>query len=100
MTEEYAFQGRVIRLNQADFDRWEKTFHTIPDLRAELEFLDAWLAEEKPKNWFVTASAILNKRHQARVAAQKGQTVVYDENDPATELLRKHGIPPIGPAGY
>lgn len=82
MDKEYAFTGRVIRLTKKDFESWQKAFNTIPDLMAELVALDAWLDEEKPKNWFATASALLNKRHQARVAQKSGFS--YDEEDPMT----------------
>lgn len=98
---EYAFEGRVIRLTRSDFERWQKMFHTIPDMAAELEAIDAWLAEERNgKNWFVIVSSLLNKRHQARALQRTGTVYEYDDADPATPLLKKHGIPPMGPAGY
>jgi hypothetical protein len=54
-TTNYAFSGRTIRLNQADFDNWRSRFHAIPDMAAELTALDAWLGkqtDEKRKSWF------------------------------------------------
>ncbi|WP_395326916.1 hypothetical protein WBP06_09380 [Novosphingobium sp. BL-8H] len=67
----YAFSGKMIRLNQRDFDQWAKAFHAIPDIAAELTTLDTWLqtaAEAKQKNWFCTVSALLNRKHQEILA--------------------------------
>lgn len=69
-----AFAGRVIRLNQADYDNWAKTFHAIPDLKAELTGLDAWLdgqSEAKRKGWFHSVAGNLSRKHQEHIAAEK-----------------------------
>jgi uncharacterized protein YdaU (DUF1376 family) len=63
----YAFEGRVIRLTEADFTRWKAAYSAIPDLRAELSSLDDWLSgqpEEKRKRWFHTVSSALSRKHQ------------------------------------
>lgn len=67
----YAFEGKVIKLNQADFDRWSATYHAIPDLRAELSSFDVWWVnqpEVEKKRWFSRTEQNLNRKHQAAVA--------------------------------
>lgn len=67
----YAFEGKVIKLNQADFDRWSATYHAIPDLRAELSSFDVWWVnqpEVERKRWFSRTEQNLNRKHQAAVA--------------------------------
>jgi hypothetical protein len=63
----YAFCGRVIKLNQADFDRWQKAYSRI-DLMAQLQARDDWLwlqdANAK-KNWFKSTSNWLAKKSEA-----------------------------------
>jgi len=65
---EYEFFGKVVRLNKADFEKWQKTYFAIPDLRAELLSLDAFYAEnlepKQRKDWFYRASQVMNKKHQ------------------------------------
>lgn len=63
----YAFEGRVIKLNQVDFDLWKETYHAIPDLKAELLGLDLWWTQqpvEDRRKWFVRTSSSLNRKHQ------------------------------------
>ncbi|MBK1842433.1 DUF1376 domain-containing protein [Azospirillum sp. YIM B02556] len=63
----YAFEGRVIRLNQKDLDGWRAAFHAIPDLPAELTSIDGWLSDQpagKRRNWFNAVSGMLNRKHQ------------------------------------
>src|SRR5262249_20392612 len=59
----YAFEGKVIRLNQRDYDRWQKSYPAIPDLRAELQALDDYAAspggEDFKRKWFFRTSAAL-----------------------------------------
>ena len=72
--ESYAFEGKVIPLNQADYDRWQKTYRAIPDLHAKLVSIDAWLAdqpEEKRRKWFHATAGMLNRNHQDRLATTK-----------------------------
>ena len=71
--KEYAFQGNVIRLTAPDLERWAKTYHAIPDMRAELASLDAWLRnqpEAKRRNWFQSVSGCLNRKHQEMIASR------------------------------
>ncbi|WP_168606086.1 hypothetical protein [Novosphingobium sp. SG707] len=72
-TREYAFQGAVIRLTSKDLDRWAQTYHAIPDLKAELTSLDAWLTGQPPdkrNRWFHTVSGCLNRKHQEATASR------------------------------
>lgn len=67
----YAFDGQVIRLNRADYNRWKAAYRAIPDFDAELNSLDAFYASEpkaKLGNWFVRASTALNNKHQEHLA--------------------------------
>lgn len=69
----YAFAGAVIRLNQADLEKWKSIYHAIPDLIAELHQLDDYYATQpadEVKNWFHRAKSALNKKHQARLQAR------------------------------
>lgn len=73
---DYAFSGSVIRLNQTDFDRWRQTYHAIPDIKAELVSLDAWLtgqSETKRKAWFHSVPGSLNRKHQEILKAAEEQ---------------------------
>lgn len=66
--EDFAFVGRTIRLRQSDFDTWQRAFHAIPDLAAELVSLDAWFdgpGSAKRKDWFQVVAGSLAKKHQA-----------------------------------
>ena len=69
-----AFGGEIVRVNQRDFDAWEKTYHGIPDLRATLAALDVWLcdlaAEDHTigKRWKRMVTSQLDKKHQSFLA--------------------------------
>lgn len=63
MASRYAFEGKVVRLNQKDFDSWKALFTNI-DLVSELTRLDLEFTHQKPKNWFSTASAKLNYQNK------------------------------------
>lgn len=62
----YAFQGRVIRLSQADFDRWRKSYSFVPDFVAALETADSYYAENAPPGgkWFFPVSRWLQKENE------------------------------------
>lgn len=73
---DYAFAGKVIRLTQADFDRWKQAY-THLDLAAELLARDAWLEANAPpdqrKKWFVSTSKYLaNRNAEQRRRDQSG----------------------------
>lgn len=63
----YVFEGRTIRLVQRHFDEWQRDYHAIADLGAELRTLDAWWQEqpeERRKKWFHPTMGMLNRKHQ------------------------------------
>jgi hypothetical protein len=59
------FQGNTIKLNEADYTRWQKAFKNIPNLDAVLQSRDDWLtydADPKTrKRWYISTSAYLTK---------------------------------------
>lgn len=65
----FAFFGRVIRLNLSDFRNWQNAYPDL-DIRALLTGRDAWLTERpdaERKKWFIsTASWLANKQQEAR----------------------------------
>ena len=68
--KKYAFEGKVIKLNQKDFDNWQKAY---PDLNLYAECLqrDNYLAEQPPdeqKRWFLSTSAFFIKQNERRKA--------------------------------
>lgn len=71
----YAIDGKLIKITEADFPKWETTFHAIPDLRAELENYDLWLDEHttgaERKKWYHRARQRMNAIHQDRLAAKR-----------------------------
>lgn len=82
----YAFCGRVARLTQKDFDDWRDQFHAVPDLKAELLTLDAWLVDQpetKQKKWFATGAAWMNRRHQEALERAKPQEREWTFSSPA-----------------
>jgi len=58
MGKNYAFKGYVLKLTQADYDKWLKTFKNIPNLDAVLMSRDVWLSEEADdsarKKWYMS----------------------------------------------
>ena len=69
----YAFSGKVIRLNQRDFDSWKTAYHSIPDLRAELTAIDDTLSESgETSRWFQKVSAWLRTKHEKKMIARAG----------------------------
>jgi hypothetical protein len=78
----YFFDASVVKLNRADYDGWKTRFFTFPDFDAELYRVDDALRDKKPKNWFSAASAMLNAKHQANLAAQKPPPKVGTGYDP------------------
>ncbi|WP_299996898.1 helix-turn-helix domain-containing protein [uncultured Cedecea sp.] len=65
----YAFEGKIVKLNHDDFQRWAGLYSSI-DLVYELQKLDIEFTHEKPKNWFITASQKLS--YQNKQAAARG----------------------------
>lgn len=61
----FVFEGRVIRLEQAAYDRWKATYFAIFDFNAALQAADDYYGENPPKNgkWFFPVSRWLSKEH-------------------------------------
>jgi len=68
----FAFEGKVIRLNEADLQKLSEAYHSIPDILAELAGYDRWLSANLPnkerKQWFLRLHNRMNAIHQKRVA--------------------------------
>lgn len=61
----YVFEGRIIRLAEADFRSWRQAYSAIPDLLAELTTIDGTLAAQKHEgDWFVKVSRWLQAKHE------------------------------------
>ena len=68
--KKYAFEGKVIKLKQKDFEDWKKAY---PDLNLYAECLqrDNYLANQPPdeqKRWFISTSAFFIKQNERRKA--------------------------------
>jgi hypothetical protein len=61
----YAFEGRIVRLEQSDLNRWKQTYQAIPDIVAVLQTADDYYSENPPKDgkWFFPVSRWLQKEH-------------------------------------
>lgn len=66
----YAFEGKVIRLTEKDFDGWQKSFPDL-NMRAELMVRDDWLStqpEAVQKRWFQSTASFFIKQNAMRKA--------------------------------
>lgn len=62
----YAYENGIIRLNEKDLKRWQEAFTEL-NLRAELEALTHWAADQG-KNWFhAVAGALAKKNREAKI---------------------------------
>jgi len=63
----YAFEGKIIRLDQPGLDRWRETYRLIPDIVAVLQSADDYYAESPPKDgkWFFPVSNWLKRENDA-----------------------------------
>lgn len=77
----YAFEGKIVKLNQKNFDEWKKAYPNL-NLYAELLQRDRWLQkqpEDAHKNWFMSTSQYfikqdaLRKAQNSELAEQYGQ---------------------------
>jgi uncharacterized protein YdaU (DUF1376 family) len=61
----YAFEGRVIRLDQSDLNRWRETYRAIPDIMAVLQSADDYYTQSPPKDgkWFFPVSNWLKREN-------------------------------------
>lgn len=69
---DYAFVGRVVRLNPADLAKWREAYSAVPDIIAEITAADAYYADNPPKEgkWFFPVSNWLKKAHQDALAGK------------------------------
>lgn len=60
----YAFEGRTIRLTEANYDRWKKAYYRL-DLPSQLQKLDDWFQAhpDRQKGWFHATSSMLSRNH-------------------------------------
>jgi hypothetical protein len=76
----YKWQGRVIKLNERDYNMWKAAYSAIPDFDAELMSLDSFLSQNPNSNWFMFASGALKNKHvQAISTAKTSQKPTPDE---------------------
>ena len=86
----YAFEGKVIRLTQKNFDEWQKTFPDL-NLRAELVVRDSYLAnqpEPERKKWFMSTFQYFIKQNAKRKAQNDDFADGEVEEDLETWLKR------------
>ena len=79
----YAFEGKVIKLTESDFTRWERVYKNISNLRAQLESRDAWLSgqpESAQKTWFRSTAAWLANKDADAVSARPTEGEEIDPN--------------------
>lgn len=69
---EYAWQGEVIKLNQKDYARLERTFTKL-DLGMELLVMDMAFTNERPDNWYMAMLYKLRYQHE-KAAKQPDST--------------------------
>lgn len=78
---DYAFDGSVIRLNFADYRRWQNGFPDL-DLRALLTARDLWLegqSNEIQRKWFQTTPNWLANKQQASLERRRRNPMIDDD---------------------
>lgn len=79
--KQYAFEGKIIKLKQKDFDAWKLAYPDL-NLRAELLQRDAWLEEQPPeeqKKWFLSTSQFFIKQNARRKVQNADIAEQYSE---------------------
>lgn len=79
ITGGYAFEGRVIKLKEADFRRWESAYNLV-DIRAALQSRDDWIdgqPSEHRKRWFQSTSNYLARLQQEAAAVERNADVRF-----------------------
>lgn len=69
--KEYVFEGKVIKLNQKDYNEWKERFNLL-DFDYELEQKDIWFSgQQDTKNWFIrTQKHFLNLQREKEKAKE------------------------------
>lgn len=81
--KQYAFEGKIIRLTQVDFDKWKKAYPDL-NLYAELLQRDSWLAEqplEEQKRWYMSTSQFFIKQNERRKSQANNNNVEQERED-------------------
>ena len=86
-TAPLVFEGAIIRLNQADFTKLEKSYSAIPDLRAALTSYDVWLdgnlmGKERQKWWQRMHNKLdaINQEQASRRRESRGNGAALNES--------------------
>jgi len=74
----FAFSGAIIKLTESDFQRWQKSYHSL-DLSAELTVLDDYYREAGVRDWFNRCSrALLNAHNRNQHETSEQQKIMKD----------------------
>lgn len=89
---EYAFIGRVVRLNTTHFNTWKKNYPNIRDLIAELQAADDYYSEHPPKKggWFYAVSAWLKRANERALEKTTQPDLISEAHEYAEELRRRN----------
>lgn len=70
-SKDYAFQGKIIRIDQSQADAWRRNFPKV-DLIPELTAADAYYVENPPKDgkWFFAVSNWLKRSNERAIEKQ------------------------------
>jgi len=73
IVRQYAFDGSIIKLSQADLDNWRKRYSALIDITSTLQSADDYYRENPPKDgkWFFPVSRWLQKEHDQQCAQLK-----------------------------
>ena len=66
--QEYAFEGKVIKLKQKHFDEWQRAYPDL-NLYAECLMRDDWLKDQpeaERQRWFISTAAYFAKQNERR----------------------------------
>jgi len=83
----YAFEGSVIRLNQADYDDFKALFSAIPDFDAALRGYDLEFSRAPPKSWFLPLKNKLQYQHQETTRRRQND---FPRNRPSGAEVRDY----------
>lgn len=73
--EGYFWSGKVIKLTEGDFLRWQTSFQWL-DLPAELQALDDYYSSlDSSSDWFIRASAALAKKNREQVKEKPAKEI-------------------------
>lgn len=77
----YRYHGEVIKLNDKDYQKLEKTFNKL-DLNMELMVMDMAFQEERPANWYMAMLYKLRyQQDKAKPQSTRDRPLVQDLTD-------------------